>query len=159
MIQEEKARRYDEALERARKCLDEKRDTCFVRPDVIFPELRESEDERIRKVLIDLVKCNERSGYTLLNNVTTDSILAWLEKQCDKDKLIQELGKYKVKYTQEILSQQLEKQGENPKWSEEDDYNVQCCIAKAESDIANGCTGRNKELIDWLKSLKQRIGG
>jgi len=38
--------------------------------------------------------------------------LAWLEKQADKDKLIKELGKYKVKYTQEVLSQQLEKQSE-----------------------------------------------
>ena len=46
-----------------------------------------------------------------------------------------------------------------PVWSEEDDYNVRCWIAKAEFDIANGCLGRNKELIDWLKSLKQRIGG
>ena len=34
-----------------------------------------------------------------------------LEKQGDKDKLIQELGEYKVKYTQEVLSQYLEKQG------------------------------------------------
>jgi len=44
-----------------------------------------------------------------------------------------------------------------PKWSEEDDYNVQCCIAKAERDITNGYPGRNKELIEWLKQLKQRM--
>ena len=46
---------------------------------------------------------------------------------------------------------------ENPAWSEEDDYNVQCLVAKVTSDIQNGNVGRNQELIDWLKSLKQRI--
>jgi len=46
------------------------------------PELKEEiEDERIRKVLIELVKCNEKSGYKLLNNVPTSSMVAWLEKQ------------------------------------------------------------------------------
>lgn len=42
-------------------------------------------------------------------------------------------------------------------WSEEDDYNLQCMIAKVASDIQKGNIGRNNELIDWLKSLKQRI--
>ena len=49
-----------------------------------------------------------------------------------------------------IFSQQ------NPAWSEEDDYNVQCLVAKVTSDIQNGNVGRNQELIDWLKSLKER---
>lgn len=48
------------------------------------PEIAESEDERIRKAIIELVDCNERSGYTLLNNVSTSSMLAWLEKQDPK---------------------------------------------------------------------------
>ena len=42
---------------------------------------KESKDEKVRKALVELVKCNERSGYTLLNNVSTASMLAWLEKQ------------------------------------------------------------------------------
>jgi len=51
----------------------------------------------------------------------------------------------------------VEKQAPKSKWTDEDDYNVQCCIAKAESDIADGNLGRNKELIDWLKSIKERM--
>ena len=47
----------------------------------IFPELAESEDKRIRETLIELVRCNERSGYFSLNNIETSSIIAWLEKQ------------------------------------------------------------------------------
>ena len=46
---------------------------------------------------------------------------------------------------------------ENPAWSEEDDYNVQCLAAKVTSDIQNGNVGRNQELIDWLKSIKDRV--
>ena len=42
-------------------------------------------------------------------------------------------------------------------WSEEDDYNLQCMIAKVSSDIQNGNVGRNNELINWLKSIKNRI--
>ena len=47
--------------------------------------------------------------------------------------------------------------GQNPAWSEEDDYNVQCLAAKVTSDIQNGNVGRNQELIDWLKSIKDRV--
>ena len=42
-------------------------------------------------------------------------------------------------------------------WNEEDDYNLQCIIAKVTSDIQKGNVGRNNELIDWLKYLKVRI--
>lgn len=48
---------------------------------------------------------------------------------------------------------------QNSAWSEEDDYNLQCMIAKVTSDIQKGNIGRNQELMDWLKSLKQKIGG
>lgn len=45
----------------------------------------------------------------------------------------------------------------SPAWSDEDDYNLQCMIAKVTSDIQKGNVGRNNELIDWLKSLKDRV--
>ena len=83
MTQEEKAKAYDIALARARE-IHHNEDDKVKDMEFLFPELKESEDERVRKVLIELVKCNERSGYTLLNNVTTDSMLAWLEKQGEK---------------------------------------------------------------------------
>ena len=83
MTQEQKAKAYDEALERAKGMYEQ--GMMPERLEYIFPELKESEDERIRKVLIDLVKCNERSGYTLLNNVSTSSMLAWLEKQGERE--------------------------------------------------------------------------
>lgn len=48
---------------------------------------------------------------------------------------------------------------QNLAWNEEDDYNLQCMIAKVASDIQKGNVGRNNELIDWLKSFKYRLGG
>ena len=105
---EEKAKRYDEAIERARteyKKHEAFKGFCEMLVN-IFPELAESDDERIRKALIDLIKCNERSGHTLLNNVSTSSMLAWLEKQgnnANKVESIFEVGKWivvnKSKYT------------------------------------------------------------
>ena len=86
MTDKEKAKAYDEALERAKKWRNapnvDKMPTYGNRViEEIFPELKESEDEKIRNALIDLVKCNERSGYMVLNNVSTGSMIAWLEKQ------------------------------------------------------------------------------
>ena len=50
-----------------------------------------------------------------------------------------------------------EAKDKKPTWSEEDDYNLQCMIAKVTSDIQKGNVGRNHELIDWLKSLKEKF--
>jgi hypothetical protein len=41
-------------------------------------------------------------------------------------------------------------------WSEEDDFNLQCCVDKIKYDKDNGRIGRNRELLIWLKSLKPR---
>lgn len=46
----------------------------------IFPELKESEDERTRKEIIRILK--GESGYTSKEN--TDKYIAWLEKQGKK---------------------------------------------------------------------------
>lgn len=85
MTQKEKAKAYDEALERAKKCLDENRDTCFVRPDVIFPELADK-DERIRKTLIEYFNTCFGDYYGELKK---SDILAWLEKQGEKKPVIE----------------------------------------------------------------------
>ena len=95
-------KKYKEALERARQFSEKPylEDSKGI-VDYIFPELKESEDERIRKEIISMFETLDRKDW-----------IAWLEKQGDKDELIKELGEYKVKYTQEVLSQQLEKKSE-----------------------------------------------
>lgn len=123
-----------------------------------FPKLKESEDEVIRKRLINT--CQDAILYETLADYTTkgfEECLAWLKKQSDKDKLIKELGKYKVKYTQDVLSQQLEKQGEKPKWSEEDDTILLELIRRMEALDHYWNRPTDEKIIDWLKSLKERI--
>lgn len=116
MTQEEKAKAYDEALEKAKDCLKDGTitSTAIDYIETIFPELKESEDEKMRKALIRFFQW---FPYDRLNaeNLKPKEAIAWLEKQGGKDKLIKELGEYKVKYTQEVLSQQLEKQCEKMK--------------------------------------------
>ena len=81
---EEKAKAYDEALERAKEINREHSKNGFKPSDdvlYIFPDLKESEDERIRKKLIHLVtKSHEQGGYALHKDEAEDMI-AWLKKQ------------------------------------------------------------------------------
>ena len=75
---EEKAKAYDEALERAKKYMAKGYDVLM--PE-IFPELRESEDERIRKGLIEVVSDIAGSWPFEEHKITKKEALAYLEKQ------------------------------------------------------------------------------
>ena len=78
---EDKAKRYDEAIERAKSKIKNDKDHVLYEYDIldIFPELKESEDEKIRKlceVLIRTCFMNE-----LCTKEEKDDCFAWLEKQ------------------------------------------------------------------------------
>lgn len=77
---EEKSKAYDEALERAME-LQENSNGMILKKWLwkVFPELAESEDERIRKVLLNDFKNNCSEYYC--EGVNRDMIIAWLEKQ------------------------------------------------------------------------------
>lgn len=81
MIDYEKA--YKEALERAKAYhRNELAGSRKEMMEYIFPELRESEDERIRKFLVDYFASYKIGNVTTkLNGVRIDDILAYLEKQ------------------------------------------------------------------------------
>jgi hypothetical protein len=84
--------KYQEALERAKKIYDSEFQTWgnyrYV-VEQIFPELAESEDERIRKALIDGV-----SQIRCKGNITREQMVAYLEKQkvVDKEGMYYYLG-------------------------------------------------------------------
>jgi len=115
MTPEEKAKAYDKAIKMAKDALNN--GTISNNPIAglqnIFPELMESDDEGIRKKLISYFSAVKDFSTLEYNyGITNEEVVEWLKKQGDKDKLIKELGEYKVKYTQETLGQYLEKQGE-----------------------------------------------
>ena len=80
MTDKEKVEAYDEALERARainngKDVDVESGTTIC--EYIFPELKESEDEKIRKEIISIL----RNTYWTSNRNRFNELVAWLEKQ------------------------------------------------------------------------------
>ena len=184
MTTEEKAIRYDEALERAKEELS----VSHINSDSerqlyrLFPELKESEDEKVRKHLISLVKNWDKDGivskYTSNPN-DIERILAWLEKQ-GQEKSIDMSIKEKAhqiawetsKHYDPLLSKEswcemaaldmaswLEKQGEQKSaWSEEDSVRLQRIIDFLWKNRKGDTDGiyQQEQDIDWLKSLKQR---
>ena len=76
---EQKAKRYDEAIKLAKDSFNYPDYPGFIRADVVFPEIKESEDERIRKELIDY----HRSMAAQADDYVHEVWIAWLEKQND----------------------------------------------------------------------------
>jgi hypothetical protein len=78
---EEKAKRYDELKVTAQEL---EHDGCFDKITLfdLFPELKESEDESIKKALIDYFRWNPNSQ--LLNEFTNREVFTWLEKQSEQ---------------------------------------------------------------------------
>ena len=123
MTTEEKARAYDEAIERAKKFnIDDAYASQGATIKSIFPQLRESEDEKIRKWLVDYFGSIKEVVW-IHRDITCEQILEWLEKQKSKDdeeKYLDgikrdwfERGKKEVLTVPELYG--LEKQKEQPK--------------------------------------------
>ena len=86
MTQEEKAKAYDEAIKRAKAMIKvaANQDESIGFANTIFPELKESEDEKIRKELLESFKYQQRESRTdkeWLNGIKLSEVVAWLEKQ------------------------------------------------------------------------------
>ena len=138
---EEKAKRFDEALEKARKRVStEPQDHTDAILKDIFPELKESEDEKIRKELLESFKYQQRESRTdkeWLNGIKLSEVVAWLEKQGEQKSA----------------------------WGEEDEiflYKIQDHIREFYVDkkgypyVAEPDSPEMKE-FNWLESLKDRI--
>ena len=124
--------KYKNALEWARQVMNG--ETGFIREEVVevFPELAESEDERIRNGLIALLKFGLEDGSAIAPgfNETKEQAIAWLEKQ------------------------------RKTKWSDEDEIGSDATIELLEYFINYAPEFRRPTIrrsIDWLESLKQRM--
>lgn len=122
MTQEEKAKAYDEALLIAKSKIKNNKDHVLYENDVIeiFPELKESEDEKIRK---DLIQWIDEFPDTIWRGHYKKDVIDWLEKQGEQ----------------------------KPTWGEDDEKMVKDIIAAIDSLYYHG-------MVNWLKSLKERIG-
>ena len=142
MTEKEKAKAYDGAIERAKKWHNIPNPIyCNIITEKIFPELKESEDEEIRKEIISIL----RNAYWTSNRNRFNKLVAWLEKQGDKDKLIQELGEYKVKYTQEVLEKYI------TSMSNKDDERLRKTTIAFLKDFAEQGYENAVECIAWIE--------
>ena len=166
--------KYKQALKRAKHIYQFSSDLAEIkRMEEIFPELKESEDERIREAIKYGIKYLETEiGWDFVNNVDILDIYAWLEKQgeqksvtIDIDKMVDDYANNNERGNEEFGKPvncmiRAYRQGLNDavgevvlksSWSEEDERMLNQTLKTA---YAYGTT----KMIDWLKSLKQRMG-
>jgi len=88
---QEKAIAYDEAIKRAKDMLSYK-EVRRENMEYLFPELKESEDKRIRKALVDWFSKNHASDD--FYGIAWDRVVTWLEKQGEQKIVI--IPKFRV---------------------------------------------------------------
>lgn len=183
MTQEEKARAYDKAIEKAK----EFKNNPFAGYDgtdlisALFPELKESDDEKIRKEILSFCQ-NRADNYP--NDPKYANIgnwIAWLEKQGEQksaDKVepkfnigdtiwkktdhsnritilsIDEYFYYANSYNIliEIADKEWELVEQKPAWSEEDEQYLNNAITACLNEY-----GDISDTAIWLKFLKDRV--
>ena len=140
MTTEEKAKAYDEALKNAQYWLNAPQvieDWNYTVKDIIpniFPELHESEDERIRKAIMEVLKRVSGATDVLESEGTTfKKAMIWFEKQKAKERLDRMAPIYNDK---ELFESALEKawkyyneSASRTVDSFEDDY-IECVFSK-----------------------------
>ena len=105
----------------------------------------ESDNEKIKNAILNHLKKLWGNCQVDVCGVHVEDAINWLEKQRDKDKLIQELGKYKVKYTQEVLEKYINNM------SNKDDERLRKTAISFLKDFAEQGYENAVECIDWLE--------
>ena len=140
---EEKAKAYDEALERA-KTLYENANGMILKKWVeqVFPELAESEDEKVREELIKHLKEGAEGYEPAGDSSDYQRWLAWLRKQ----------GEPKPEENKGNIG------GISANWSVEDMSKAQrICKYLNEAKKYYADITEVRECIEWLKSLQDRV--
>ena len=151
-------KKYKEALERATKAKNNaslSNGTLRVL-GIIFPELKESEEERIRKALIcgmNALKANQKKKTFAA--IPIDDCIAWLEKQGQKPTLRERYENIAKSEWFKRTHDGMSISDEESKWTEEDEENFRDIISAIHS-VAYQTTEDEEARIEWLKSLKKR---
>ena len=135
MTIEEKAKRYDEASKEVKDFFKGKQkmySDVTQTLEYLFPELKESDDERIKKnIKIALMIMEDNlSDFYSTHRTSQKDLIAWLEKQGEQ----------------------------KPSWSEEDEKNLFDVTMELEyrSGLFQLQPKDYSQMIEWLKSLRYR---
>ena len=151
---EEYKKKYEEAILRMNKWVE---GSEIIDPkevaEFVFPELKESEEERIRKHLLKHFLNKAKEEW---NGMPIKNIIAWLEKQGEQKPVDKCAGCNNVKgcITCTDGDQYAHIKEYNPAWSEEDEKCFCWVIKHFEQDVE-----LYDNLIYWLKSIKERMKG
>lgn len=158
---------YKDALERAKNVLNRKatdRELGTNIPEYIFPVLKESNDEKIRKEIISALKFANIKGIY-------NKHIAWLEKQGEQKPVDFKAKDWYVSKVDgkihNMTYNPTDKVEPNPTWSEADERNLKSIMkiikekafADYDVDEDNNMLGIYGILESWLKSLKERMKG
>jgi hypothetical protein len=159
---------YKEALDRAR-ALNEGRTTGAFGETVcefIFPELKKSEDEKIKNEIKAVLANTDLSQFVL--NYTFHDMVEWLNKQGEyanfrnKIQIDDEVTRNKdgalVNLSQ--LKRTAKKDEQKPTWNEEDERNLDGIIAEIKANKNNAPDydlATYDSFLSWLKSLKNKV--
>ena len=137
-----------------------------------FPELAESEDERIRKALMQNLKERFGTKGNMGEGLDMPDVLAWLKKQGeqkpvvddkDAEKASEEYRNFRMScgIKDPVMLNEIEEayyegaiRKQKPAWSEEDEDILNTIINHFKVDIE--CTDED-DMVRWLKSLKDRV--
>lgn len=76
-------KKYNEALERMKSWVKGEHPECFTEAqkaaEFIFPELKESEDEKIRKALLEMVHYTPDVECEKIYKINKEECIAWLK--------------------------------------------------------------------------------
>lgn len=154
-------KKYEEALERARALREEAIEKEYVNDyekdyEAIFPELAESEDEKIRREIVSFIRAfwvDHRDSVP-----QTSKWLDWLEKQKEQknyNKLYEDIAKsewFKKAYKGKSLGCDYEQKEQKPGWSEEDDAHLKWLCGIIHSRVVNKkmSLAEESELGNWM---------
>lgn len=147
---EEKAQRYDKALERAKGVIEQNPLMEYLKKEIeyIFHELKESEDEKMRKGIIRNLEYLMDRAEGFVKDELRERI-AWLEKQGEQ-----------------ILTNSAKtcKDEQKPAWSEEDeetlkilDRDLQEFYSRRKAQAGSPLFESQMQNVRWLKFLKDRV--
>ena len=98
MTEKEKAKAYDEALERANKCADK------IDIKEIFPEPKESDDVKIKTAILNHFKKMWGNCQDDVCGVHVEDVIAWLERQDEQTSTLEKPIKPKFKVGDTIFN-------------------------------------------------------
>ena len=157
---EQKALAYDEAVingSRLWECGEITRENY----EYIFPKIKESGDDKIRRAILNTVKYYHFKESPYMLGISQEQVIAWLEKQGGtKDKLNTMLDDSLSRETKETWNKFLDEQ--KPVWTEEDIKIIERIVCILDGICYYNTVDNKQEKpyqseIDFLKSLKDRV--